>query len=227
MRLALLESLSIPSLAAQTDQNFHLMVLCSDEMPARAMKSLRSIIAAALPPERFSIVPAPYGWAHKHLTRFLKERYGQRASVIQTVLDDDDAFATNLVARIRQELLAAPEPDTSRRFNFLSFPLGYGLDLSSRDQGQFALYTHRAPYLNLGLTMISRSAGKNLFSIRHRKTPTETGGILAGGMPMFVRSLHDANDSRISVTRRWKPLTGWRTDPALAERFPFLQAFAA
>jgi Putative rhamnosyl transferase len=141
------------------------------------------------------------------------------------VLDDDDAFATNLIARIRDELLAAPPPDTARRFSFLSFPLGYGLDVSSNDQSQFALYTHRSPYLNLGLTMVSRSAGKNLFSIRHRKTPTEMGGILAGGMPMFVRSLHGENDSQIAVNKRWKPLEGWRSDPEVADRFPFLTAF--
>ena len=223
LRLAMLESLAIPSLAAQSDQNFHLMILCSEDLPAAALDSLTQVCAGTLAPEKYSICPRPFGASHTFLTKFLKRRYGL-GQVIQTVLDDDDAFASNLIARIREELLAMPEPQDETVPRFVSFIDGFGLDLKDRETGNFSLYSHRYPFVNLGLTMVGPSGGKNLFSIRHRKVPAQGNAKLVKGSPMFVRTLHGLNDSRACVTERWRPMQNWRTDPKISDRFPFLGA---
>lgn len=220
-RLGLLQSLPLPSLAAQTDQNFHLMVLCSHAMPQWAQQSLADLCAEVLPAEKYTITPRRFGFAHAHLARFIAERY-QAGPVLQTVLDDDDGFSTDLIAAIRREMAELPPLADLADMRFVSFCRGYGLDLSGKQPETFALYRHRYPYINLGLTMASNVAGKNLFSIRHRKTPQEHPCRVVEGPPMFVRSVHEVNDSRVEVTQKWKPIADWRADAGVAERFPYL-----
>ncbi len=224
LRLAMLESLALPSLTAQSDQNFQLMILCSKDMPPAALQSLNEVCASALGASKFTLYRRPYGWAHRYLTKFLVQRYGLNP-VIQTVLDDDDAFAKNLVAQIRQELRAMPERDDWNTPRFISFVDGFGLDISDVAQENFALYAHRYPFVNLGLTMVGQADGKNLFSIQHRKTPAQGDARMVKGSPMFVRTLHGANDSRVAVTTRWKALKNWRASPKVLARFPYLAAF--
>lgn len=221
MRMGLLRSLPLPSLAAQTDQNFHLMVLCSYAMPEWAQTALAELCAEVLPEGKYTVAPRRYGFAHFHLSRFLVERY-QTGPAIQTVLDDDDGFSTDLIASIRREMVELPPMADAGDMRFISFCRGYGLDLSRKDPATFALYRHRYPYINLGLTMMADVAGKNLFSIRHRKTPQQHPCRIVEGPPMFVRSVHEANDSRVEVSERWKPIADWRCDPTVIERFPYL-----
>lgn len=221
LRLVLAQSLPLRSLAAQTDQNFHLMILCSEAMPVWAHDSLAEICAKLLPAGKYSIVPRKVGVAHAQLGRFLRHRYGQ-GRVIQTILDDDDAFSNDLIAQIRVELAALPAPTDADDLRFVSFARGYGLDMSGKDSEDYALYHHRYPFINLGLTMVSQAGGKNLFSIRHRKTPLQSVHTVVRNVPMFVRSVHEVNDSRVEVTERWKPVANWRSAPDIVARFPFL-----
>ena len=226
-RLALFRALALPSLAGQSDQNFHLMVLCSEDMPADLLQQLEQACADGLRPGQYSVCPRPFGRASKYLLQFVQARYG-KAAVIQTVLDDDDAFATDLIACARQELAQLPaDLNDSAAMRFVSFANGYGLDMNDRepgDQTDFPLYAHRYPWINLGLTMVCHTTGKNLYSIAHKKTPTLHPSRLVKGVPMFVRSLNGLNDSRIEVSDRWKPIAEWRGDATVQERFAYLLA---
>ncbi len=223
-RLAILKTLGLPSLGAQSDQNFHLMILCSEDMPKDLLDQLEDTCAKGLGEGKYSVCPRPYGRASKHLMQFMVKRYG-KAPVIQTVLDDDDAFATDLIACARQELALLPADLTDpAAMRFVSFANGYGLDMTEGDQGQVPLYAHRYPWINLGLTMVSHSTGKNLYSIAHQKTPSQHPSRLVKGTPMFVRSLNGFNDSRIEVTDRWKPIPDWRQDATVLARFGYLSA---
>ena len=219
-RLELLGSLALPSLAAQGDRNFHLMILCSEDMPALAQDALRDICAERLAAELYSIVPRPYGRAPKHVSEFLRKRYAM-GPVIQTVLDDDDAFATDLIAGIRTELAQLPQTESREAMRFVSFADGFGLDVTEGGS-EPRLYRHRYPYVNLGLSMVSDVTGKNILSIAHQKTPKLYPSRLVKGRPMFVRSLHGLNDSRVSVGQRWTELQGWQSDAKVTRRFPYL-----
>jgi Putative rhamnosyl transferase len=219
-RLELLRSLALPSLAAQTDRNFHLMVLCSEDMPTGMQQALRDACGQMLSADQHSILPRPYGRAPKYLTQFLRQRYGA-GPVIQTVLDDDDAFASDLITGIRQELTRLPQTESREAMRFVSFADGFGLDVTAPNRGP-RLYRHRYPYVNLGLGMVSDVTGKNILSIAHQKTPKQHPTRLVKGRPMFVRGLHGLNDSRVSVSERWKELPDWQGDPEIALRFPWL-----
>ena len=226
IRLGLLQSLPLPSLAVQTDQNFHLMVLSSYAMPDWAQSSLAEICAETLPAGQYTITPRRFGVAHRHSAQFIAARYPARtdqpAPVLQTVLDDDDGFSTDLIATARREMAGLPPLSDADDLRFVSFSRGYGLDLSSKSAESYALYQHRYPFINLGLTMAGDRAGRNILAIRHRKTPLDYPHRLIGGQPMFVRSVHEANDSRVKVSARWRAVAEWRQDADVCARFPYL-----
>lgn len=220
LRLALLESLPLPSLAAQSDRNFHLHVLTAWSMPDWAKGALHEACTTALPGQ-FTLHPRPTGEARDYLRGFLRRRYGDNR-VLQVVLDDDDGLSVDHLATLRQEMAALPPPETPEALRFVSFARGYGLDVTDLATGAFALYRHRYPFINLGLGMSAPAAGMNLYSIRHRLTPREHPHALNLGRRMFIRTLHARNDSRVEITPRWEALPDWRHDADIITRFPWL-----
>ncbi len=220
LRLALLESLPLPALAAQSDRNFHLHVLTAWAMPDWAKTALAEACNRALPGQ-FTLAPRPTGEARDHLRAFLRRRYGD-ARVLQVVLDDDDGLPNDYLAVMRAEMASLPPPESPQALRFVSFARGYGLDVTDLSAGALALYRHRYPFINLGLAMSAPAAGMNIYGIRHRLTPPEHPHVLNLGARMFLRSLHGANDSRVEVTDRWEQVADWRHSPDITRRFPWL-----
>jgi hypothetical protein len=248
-RLRLFERVALASLAAQSDAGLHLFVLTSADLPEPAMARLRAACARRLGEGRFTLHARPPGPARRFLRMFLTARYGA-GRCVQVVLDDDDGLAVDFIARLRPHLAALDAaaaaaaggttpggaeqggaeqgaadaaPPVADRPAFLSFVNGFGMVLPGGDPaGEPELYRHRYPYINLGLTMVSRSSGENLFSIDHRAAPRKHGCRMVRGAPMFVRTVHGLNDSRVSVTGRWAPERGWRSLEEVRLRFPYL-----
>lgn len=223
-RLALLKSVALASLQGQTDRAFHLFVLTSEDLPDLALRQLTDACEESLGSRSVTIAPKPPGRARKHLREFLARRYAGGRSV-QVVLDDDDGLATDYMATLRA-LLAELDGDAaidSSRPYFLSFANGYGLVFEPGQTGAPALFRHRYPHINLGLAMIGRADGENLFSIDHLAAPRKYGSRIVSGAPMWVRSVHGLNDSRVAVTDRWTPVPDWRDDAEVLARFPFLR----
>lgn len=218
-RLDLLRRIHLPSLAAQTSQNFHLFVLTSANLPAWALKQLTQQCHEALGYDAVSIVAAAPGPARKYLRQFVSRRYGSRPHA-QIVLDDDDGLASDFLASVNDELKNF-RADTELP-KFLTFPLGYGM-VHSND-GPVLLFRHHYPFINLGLTMITTPQLKNILAIDHKGMPKRRGfRICRADVPMFVRSVHQANDSRVEVGPNWVPVTRPEADADLRERFAWLR----
>lgn len=219
-RFRLFEQIALASLAAQSDPDFHLHVLTSESLPGWALDRLREASAAALGPSRVTVEARPQGRARKFHRIFLRERYG-KTRVAQVVLDDDDGFSADFVEILRNRIVLAigegrlPAPDS---VHFLTFPSGYALV----DGGEAAgLYLHRYKFINLGLTMIGPT-DRSIHSVLHKVAPTQFGCTIWDDRPMFVRSIHDFNDSRVAVTNRWRRVRDWRSDRDFALRFGYL-----
>jgi hypothetical protein len=219
-RLVLFETVALASLAAQTDPGFHLHVLTSDQMPGWALERLHEISVAALGPERVTIDPRPEGRARKFHRIHLQQAYGDRR-IAQVVLDDDDGLSADFMEILRHKIAeteaAGHLPDLAAR-HFLSFPFGYGLVHSD---GPTELYRHRYKLINLGLTMLGNT-DRSIHSIDHRNEPNKVGVTTDGTQPMFLRSVHHLNDSRVEVTDRWKKVPDWRAEAGFEERFGYV-----
>lgn len=226
-RLALFKALTLPSLARQSDRGFRHVILTSDQLPGWAMAALHAACAEAYGGEAgYDILARPPGKAKAHLRYYLEKQEGADP-VIQIVLDDDDALATDFIAKLRgafPEVVAAQSLTLERLPFFLTYPVGYGLVLrpEAGAPGEVALYRHKYPFINLGLTLIGTKSGKNIFAINHQDAPRRFGHRKMSRRPMFIRALHSFNDSRVTPTERWSKHEDWRADPDLAARFPYL-----
>ena len=221
LRLSLLQSLPLPSLAAQTDQRFHLHVLTSQGLPPWALDALHEACAEVLDPSQFTIDPRRVGLAAARSREFLMARHG-RARTLQVVLDDDDGLATDFLASLRVQMAQLPPPEGPDAVRFLTQSYGYGLDVTDLDSSAITLYPLRYPFINLGLALSARADGMNLFGIAHRTTPKRFPHLVGKDRRMYVRTIHVRNDSRAEVKPGWKPVEGWRSDPEIAARFPWL-----
>lgn len=216
-RFGLFRQVALASLAAQTDPDFHLHVLTSDRMPAPALAALREMADAALGPGRVTVEARPPGRARKYHRQFLQAAHGGER-IAQVVLDDDDGLPCDFVAILRDRIAQAeaegrlPGPEA---VHFVTFPSGYAL---VQTEGGIALYRHRYRFINLGLTMIG-PPGRSIHAILHQVDPERYGYTMDDAAPMFLRSVHGFNDSRVTVTSRWRKVGDWRHEPGFAARF--------
>ena len=221
LRLSLLQSLALPSLAAQTDQRFHLHVLTSWGLPSWAKAALREALGEVLAPGQYTIDPRRWSLAAAQYRNFLKERYGT-ARTLQIVLDDDDGLACDFLATLRQEMAMMAPPESIDAVRFISQARGYGLDVTDLESSAIALYPMRHNFINLGLALSSQAGGINIHGIAHPKTPLLHPHVLRKDRTMWARTIHARNDSRTAVRKDWTPVPDWRDDPDIAARFPWL-----
>lgn len=226
-RLATFETITLASLRAQSRQDFHHYVLTSATLPDWAKTRLRDLCLAAHGEEsRFTLHEAKFAPSRNHLRRFLEARHGTGLTV-QIVLDDDDGLAGDFLEDLRPHLSAMLADLAEAKLTvprFVTYPFGYGLVL--RD-GLAELYAHRYRYINLGLTLVSPANDKNIFAINHRKAPRRFGAEIIRKPGMFLRSVHDFNDSRVDIGEGWQKVENWPEDAELLARFPTLAALAA
>lgn len=226
MRLQLLRNVALASLAAQDNQEFHLYILTSAELPEDARAALQSACETMLRPGQFTIDARPPAPARKHLRIFLQRRYG-RSPIMQVVLDDDDGLARDYISRLRHDMRTyLPEAtQTDREPKFISYTHGYGLAIGEDPAAAMDLYAHRYPYINLGLAMLTEPGKKNIFAIDHLKAPRKFGCHMVKRLPMWVRSVHFTNDSRVKVSNRWRQIEDWNNAPDIKARFGYLNRF--
>lgn len=225
LRLRLFRAVTLPSLAAQTDPGFHHLVLTSNQLPDWTLSALtEACLLAYGDAARFTVLASRPALARSPLRNFMERRYPGQV-VVQVVLDDDDGLAGDYMADLRRQLaeLDAERPGLGREAPyFISYPFGYGLVLRGDPSGGAALYLHRYPFINAGLAMIGTPSGKNILGIDHLAAPRRFGAKMVPGKPMFLRSLHDFNDSRVEPGARWSQVADWETEPGLRARFACL-----
>jgi Putative rhamnosyl transferase len=228
LRTELFRTITLPSLAAQTDRSFTHVILTSAALPGWAMAELKEACTAAHGHGGpFVILARRPGMSALMLRRHLQSMAPVDGLVAQAVLDDDDGLAVDFVADVRRELAALDaagrvlEPG---QLVFVSFPSGYGFELGLDAEGRptAGVYAHRYPFINLGLTLVGPPGGANVLGIQHRKTPLLHDPVVVAGKRMFLRSVHGMNDSRVARTGRWKPVDPWREDADIRARFPWL-----
>ena len=221
-RLDLFRDIAVASLAAQTDTDFHHYILTSTELPEWALDELHGVCRDAYDEKRYTIDRRRPAQAKKFVRLFLQQHY-ENEIVAQVVLDDDDGLARDFMAEIKAEAasyLQQPQPDFPY---FFSWPKGYGSVFASPDQ-QPDLFEHSFRFINLGLTILATPTDKNILAINHMGAPRRFGATVLSDKAMFVRSVHDHNDSRVDVTKNWIKVDNWTEQAELLDRFPFMQA---
>lgn len=116
-RFATFEKLTLPSLAAQTDKNFRLIVLTAEELPQEYADRLRSL--AEQYPFLHLEFAAP-GRAPVVMNGIYAKMGLQLEELLQFRLDDDDALGATYIARLRElaAVMRASQPDRAFAITF-------------------------------------------------------------------------------------------------------------
>ena len=226
-RFHLFETLTLPSLRAQTDRNFSLVVLSSDLMHDRFKDRLvrlmqpfpRAVVDFSAEREgRLALKP--------HMERFAAA--SPTGMALHFRLDDDDAVASTYVRRLRL-FSAGRRPGTH-----VTFPTGILLFPAAAGSGLGLAKVIRVFLTGAGLAVISGPKHpKKPFEMQHLRVWQTAPVASDPEIPAYIRSFHFDNDTVLRHNRILRQMREDCTGPeaatfaaevdrALARGFPFI-----
>lgn len=205
LRFHLFEKLCLPSLVSQTDQEFDMVILTAEALPAPWMERLEDLLA---PHPNLHLLKA----APDNHYRLIQRAYatiptGESTHLFQFRLDDDDALDRDFVARTKRlahGLLAFQDPG-------MPFIIAHGRGFYViRGEGGNEVFdsTERAP-LSAGTTLVAPVGyGRNPYRYVHRKLLQHYTTYSDISVPAYIRTVHGDNKSetpRMGIVGRWRP----------------------
>ncbi len=228
-RFHFFENMTLPSLKAQTDDDFHYHILSSKLMPKVFQDRLVDVVVSALGQERVRIGFEAPAKAGNYFRKYVWPITNKDPMSAQSVLDDDDALAIDFAQKCKQVSLSSINRfDTAQKYIILSYPRGFQYYHNASGDKKFA--PHHERWINLGLTWVSSSPAprKNVLLTKHkvvnRHHPVAT---FYGQTPMYIRTVHSHNDSRkpnANVGSRGQMIKLGEND---LSRFPFMKNLVA
>lgn len=217
-RMTLFENVCLPSLAAQTDPDFTLVVLCGDAMPLRWRRRLKALRAAHPFLRICALEPAGPLQATRRAFRA-----GAREEVPFVTgfrIDDDDALAVDYVERLRvraDAMLDAGWADAETPVA-ITFQTGLFWALDAPGQPVYR-YTETSPPGQASAMVTVFDSQHNIFRWTHTHLAAHVRLWAEPGPEMFVRTLHGGNDSDRRVSRRAERLDEREGATLLRDRF--------
>ena len=193
-RFRLFETITLPSLRAQSDQDFTFLVVIGTDFPQR--ERLEALLAD-LPQAVIRAYP-PDGKHREVMIDAITSarRPGYRFS-LQFRLDDDDGLGRRFVERLRATVHDALPVFARNRHVTVDFNCGHVARCSP--EGIHALEVSR-PYWTPGLAVVLREdCALTVMSFNHGKLWKRMPGITLPDKAMFIRGLNDHNDSSVEV----------------------------
>lgn len=217
-RFAFFEKLCLPSLAAQTDPDFRLVVLIGTSMPMRYRKRLKAL-ADQYPFLRICALD-PHG-PLSATKRAYRRGLGDGADYLTGFrIDDDDAVAVDYIEKTRavaDQLIGLGWADDDHPA-VIAFHRGIYWDLNDREQ-PFHDFREIGP-LGLASAMVTRpDAHSNMFRWNHRRVAAHARMWSDPTDLMFLRTLHQHNDSGRSIPPGAEAMPKWQARQMLEQRF--------
>lgn len=215
-RFHLFEKLTVPSLVAQTDGDFSLIVLTGQGFPAharlaRALAPLPRARIMSLPPmHHYPATQAAFDMAldteATHLTSFR--------------LDDDDAVDRDMIARLRRTAEALNRIQGGQEPFAMGWNRGFFLELS-RGGNIIHEVVEKLP-LGIGLALCAPAGTRaNIFARNHRLLPQFYDCWTEATTPAYIRTVHAGNDSSAHISGRSATLPFDEVEQLIARHFPF------
>lgn len=192
-RLRTFETIALPGLKAQTDQNFDFLIVVGTCLPAVYRAQLEAMISDMPQAKIVAEEPARHRPVMKKIIN-AHLRSGSELPSLQFRHDDDDAVAVNFVERFRDAAsdcsgLIAKSPTVGIDFNrgFSARPTANGM----RATPSFM------PYYGVALGMaVAPYQDQTIMNFGHNKINQVMPTVTFSDEDMFVRGHNDFNDSR-------------------------------
>ena len=184
-RFYLFESICLPSLRWQSDQDFKIVVLISPEMPDVFKERLAKSVAD-IPQVEILCVSA------EHVT-FALNPWIEKQAVVQNHrtahfrLDDDDAIASHFIENIRATMGGVPD------HTLISLPSGLYL---TNDGGEVQLLAKFQPYIAIGLTIINPPGHiANPYQMSHSQYYRNVPSLMLPNEFAYIHTAHGQSDT--------------------------------
>ena len=202
-RFATFETMMLPPLKAQTDDDFTLLIVVGDSLPA----VYRDRLEAAVENMPQAVIKAyPPGPHRKVMQDAINEvrRYDGDAC-LQFRMDDDDAVATTFIKRLRETAIDVLPLAAKHRHIAIDFNQGYIARPSARG---LEVAATNAPYTTAGLALMFKPDLRlSVMNFAHMKVGQKMPTVTIAGEDMLIRGHNDYNDSRQKPGIRTPKLT--------------------
>lgn len=191
-RFRLFETVALPSLRAQTDGDFDLVVVAGRDLPPPWMARLEAALAT-LPQARLRLEPPR---RHREVMKEALQaaRRAPGRPCLQFRFDDDDAVAVDFIARLREAAAVCEALLADHRSVAIDFSSGYHATFGA--DGIRAAPIFR-PYYTAALGMLVRGgAPVTIMNFAHHRIHRFMPSATFPEPRMFVRGLGRFNDSR-------------------------------
>lgn len=196
-RFRLFEHVALPSLRAQTDQNFSLVIVIGDQFPPHHASRLTALIEDMPQVVIHSEPPRNHREVMKEVLN--DARIYPAEPCLQFRFDDDDAVAIDFIAKLRQAAHDCTPLLGYDRSVALDWNRGYVAAFDAAGIRGTAVF--RQFYVAaLGL-MVRGNCPVTIMNFGHEKIPQFMPTVSFSDPGMFVRGLNDFNDSRQALAR--------------------------
>ena len=191
LRFRHFETLTLPSIAGQTDADFTFLILVGDSLP-KSWRDRLSDLTADIPQIRV-VTKEPMKHRQAMQAALLEELGENDTESMQFRLDDDDAVGIGFVRSLRRMARRSAPLRNGRRKMAFEFSSGYMVRLS--DTGIEAR-TVRSPLWSCGLAvMFNAGDTKTVMNYPHHKLHEKMPTLIEPTWPMYLRAVHGDNDS--------------------------------
>jgi len=216
-RFALFETLTLPSLLAQSDGDFQLAFLIGDDFPQPWRDRLADAVARLPGAYLFPHEPAP-NFKGTHAA-FKAARLDGASHFTTFRLDDDDALDRDFIARLRRYAETLHPMCGGRP---VAIGHTHGLWLETGDTGPRRLYDVRERTPNCGAALVAGVlSGLTIYIQNHRDLAERFHTFLDAETPAFIRTIHRDNDADPHVAGKKETLAQSEVERLLEQHFPF------
>ena len=191
-RFRLFETLALPCLREQTDQDFDLIIVIGDSLPSHHEDRLRALVAGM---PQVKIRKEPPRRQREVMKEILNQaRRDPKLPCLQFRHDDDDAVSVDFIERLRATVIDCQGLFRKHKTAAVDFNRGFVAEVGA--DGISATEVFRPFYVaSLGM-YVRGSCPLTIMNFAHERIPRFMPTVTFSDAPMWVRSHNGSNDSR-------------------------------
>jgi hypothetical protein len=191
-RFRLFETLALPCLREQTDQDFDLIIVIGDSLPSHHEDRLRALVVGM---PQVQIRKEPPRRQREVMKEILNQaRRDPKLPCLQFRHDDDDAVSVDFIERLRATVIDCQGLFRKHKTAAVDFNRGFVAEVGA--DGISATEVFRPFYVaSLGM-YVRGNCPLTIMNFAHERIPRFMPTVTFSDAPMWVRSHNGSNDSR-------------------------------
>ena len=187
VRFHLFETIMLPSIRAQSDADFQLLIIVSEDMPQMYHDRLEAVTASA---PMVTILSTPERDIARALRPIMHASVAEGQKALHFRIDDDDALCSSYITRLRTIAKQSNfDPGTA-----ISFPKGV---VSFFHEGRAKHAEFYKTYVAAGLAFINgEEYRRNPFQVQHRQVGKRQPSFVDPTFHAFQVTLHTVNNTK-------------------------------